>query len=55
MRKRTGLKPGHYKRAGEEQSRGSEDQKSSHEKIKIRTLKTVGCGTRHEAMLEFRV
>ena len=28
------------------QSRGIEDQKSSQEKIKIRTLKTVGCGTR---------
>jgi hypothetical protein len=28
------------------QPRGIEDQKSSQKKIKIRTLKTVGCGTR---------
>jgi len=28
------------------QPRGIEDQKSSQEKIKIRTLRTVGCGTR---------
>jgi hypothetical protein len=49
---RAGLKPGHYKergksrRSAKKQPRGVEDQKSSHEKIKIRTLKTVGCGTR---------
>src|SRR5260370_1716383 len=45
-RKRNGLKPGHYKRTGEEQPPRIEDQKASQDKIKIRTLKTVGAATR---------
>ena len=59
-RKRAGLKPGHYKRAGEEpqqrKERGAGDRRqSSHEKIKIRALKTVGCGTRPWRSETFRV